>query len=123
MSSGTTRIFKSGNSLAVRIPKDMVPPNVAEEAQIEWSGGVWTIRPLHRRSLSGLMDRFKAFSPDFMREGREPHEQQERDWPVEDGLKPGIEARTEARVTRGTIAKTSRTTAKARVAKPASRKP
>lgn len=80
MTIANTRIFKSGNSLAVRIPKDMTPENVPQEAQIEWSGGVWTIRPLHRRSLAGLADRFKAFSPDFMAEGREFHEQAERDW-------------------------------------------
>lgn len=80
MSTATTRIFRSGNSLAVRIPKDMTPPEVPEEAQIEWSGGVWTIRPLHRRSLAGLADRFKAFSPDFMSEGREFHAQKDRDW-------------------------------------------
>ncbi|MEJ7688642.1 MAG: AbrB/MazE/SpoVT family DNA-binding domain-containing protein [Variovorax sp.] len=78
MSTDTTRIFKSGNSLAVRIPKDMVP----EEAQIEWSGGAWTIRPIHRRSLAGLMDAFQAFPSDFMSEGREFHEQKERDWDV-----------------------------------------
>ncbi len=80
MNNATTRIFKSGNSLAVRIPKDMVPPDVPEEAQIDWNGVVWTIRPLHRRSLAGLMERFKAFSPDFMSEGREFHEEVERDW-------------------------------------------
>lgn len=80
MTATTTRIFKSGNSLAVRIPKDMIPEQVPEEAQIEWKNGVWTIRPLHRRSRAGLMDRFKAFSPDFMAGGREFHEQKERDW-------------------------------------------
>lgn len=80
MSTATTRIFKSGNSLAVRIPKDMLPAEIPEQAQIEWRNGVWTIRPLHKRSLAGLMDRFKAFSPDFMAGGREFHEQEERDW-------------------------------------------
>ena len=95
MSSTTTRIFKSGNSLAVRIPKDMVPPDVPEEAQIEWNSGVWTIRPVHRRSLAGLMDRFKAFSPDFMREGREFHEQKERDW--SGFADPGSEADAKAK--------------------------
>ena len=80
MTTATTRIFKSGNSLAVRIPKNMLPAEVPEEAQIEWRNGVWTIRPLHKRSLAGLMLRFKAFSPDFMAGGREFHEQKERDW-------------------------------------------
>ncbi len=80
MTTTTTRIFKSGNSLAVRIPKDMLPAEIPEQAQIEWRNGVWTIRPIHKRSLAGLMDRFKAFSPDFMAGGREFHEQKERDW-------------------------------------------
>jgi antitoxin VapB len=80
MATSTTRIFKSGNSLAVRIPKDMTPDEVPEEAQIEWSNGVWTIRPLHRRTLAGLMDVFRSFPPDFMAQGREFHEQKERDW-------------------------------------------
>ena len=80
MNNATTRIFKSGNSLAVRIPKDMVPPDVPEEAQIDWNGVVWTIRPLHRRSLAGLMDAFRAFPADFMPQGREFHEEVERDW-------------------------------------------
>lgn len=78
MTVATTRIFKSGNSLAVRIPKDMTPESVPEEAQIEWRNGVWTIRPIHRRSLAGLMDRFKAFSPEFMAAGRDFHEQAPR---------------------------------------------
>jgi antitoxin VapB len=80
MSTTTTRIFKSGNSLAVRIPRDMVPDDVPDEAQIEWHQGAWIIRPLHRRSLAGLMDVFAAFPPDFMAEGREFHEQTPRDW-------------------------------------------
>ena len=80
MRTTTTRIFKSGNSLAVRIPKDMLPAEIPEEAQIEWHQGVWTIRPLHRQSLAGLMDVFRAFPADFMAEGREFHEQKARDW-------------------------------------------
>ena len=40
----TTRIFKSGNSLSVRIPSSMVPPDVPRDAEIEYRGGVWTIR-------------------------------------------------------------------------------
>ena len=81
MPIATTRIFKSGNSLAVRIPKDMTPADVPDVAEIEWNGAAWIIRPLQRRSLAGLMDRFKAFSAGFMAEGREFHEQKARDWP------------------------------------------
>lgn len=75
-----TRIFKSGNSLAVRIPKELAPDGLPQEAEIAWNNGVWTIRPIHKRKLTGLMEKFRAFSPDFMAGGREFHEEQERDW-------------------------------------------
>jgi antitoxin VapB len=75
-----TRIFKSGNSLAVRIPKDMMPAEVPEDAEINYSGGVWTIRPIYKRKLTGLAEKFGAFSPGFMSEGRESQEQEPYDW-------------------------------------------
>ena len=37
---------------------------------------------MHRRSLAGLMDRFKALPPDFMAKGRELQEPAPRNWPV-----------------------------------------
>ena len=76
-----TRIFKSGNSLSVRIPKEMVPPDVPQDAEIEYKDGVWMIRPLQRRKLTGLGGKFRAFSPEFMAQGREPEPEVERDWP------------------------------------------
>ncbi|WP_213062665.1 antitoxin [Acinetobacter populi] len=75
-----TKMFKSGNSFAIRIPKDLLPPEIPEEVTIEWRNGEWVIRPIQKRSLAGLMAKFKAFSPDFMPNGREFHEQKERDW-------------------------------------------
>ncbi|WP_338416077.1 AbrB/MazE/SpoVT family DNA-binding domain-containing protein [uncultured Sphaerotilus sp.] len=80
MAALTTRIFRSGNSLAVRIPRDLLPDDVPDEAEIEWRHGAWIIRPVRRQSLAGLMDVFAEFPADFMAEGREFHEQQERDW-------------------------------------------
>ncbi len=77
----TTRIFKSGNSLAVRIPKELAAHGQADEAQIEWRNGAWIIRPLPSRSLADLAEVFRAFPDDFMAEGRDAHEQKERDWP------------------------------------------
>lgn len=97
MSTATTRIFKSGNSLAVRIPKDMTPDPVPEEAQIEWNNGVWTIRPVHRRSLAGLMDVFRSFPADFMADGRALHEQKERDWSGVHEAAPGSEDKSPAK--------------------------
>lgn len=73
-----TRIFKSGNSLAVRIPKDLAFMETTGEVTIERMGDGLLIRPA-RRKLTGLMDKFAAFSPDFMAEGRELHEEHERE--------------------------------------------
>lgn len=81
-----TRIFKSGNSLAVRIPAEMVPVDVPQDAEIEWKDGVWMIRPVQRRKLTGLAAKFAAFSPGFMSEGRLPQAQRERAWPVKDAV-------------------------------------
>ena len=75
-----TRIFKSGNSLSVRIPKEMVPADVPEDAEIKYSGGVWTIRPIYKRKLTGLAEKFGAFSPGFMSHGRVPQDQDDYDW-------------------------------------------
>ena len=75
-----TRIFKSGNSLSVRIPKEMVPADVPQDAEIEYKDGVWTIRPVQRRKLTGLAAKFRAFSPGFMAQGRLPEPEAERDW-------------------------------------------
>lgn len=76
-----TRIFKSGNSLSVRIPKEMVPADVPQDAEIEYQNGVWTIRPIQHRKLTGLAAKFRAFSPGFMAQGRQPEPEVERDWP------------------------------------------
>jgi len=75
-----TRLFKSGNSLAVRIPKELGFVDAPQEVDIEREGDSLIIRPVRRRSLAGLMEKFAAFSPNFMAEGREFHEQKERDW-------------------------------------------
>ena len=87
-----TRIFKSGNSLAVRIPKDMMPAEVPEDAEIKYSGGVWTIRPIYKRKLTGLAEKFAAFSPGFMSEGRESQDQREYDWALASLSKPPKQA-------------------------------
>lgn len=75
-----TRIFKSGNSLAVRIPKELAIAGVSEEVEIERVGNTLVLRPARRKSLAGVGEIFAMFSPDFMSEGREFHEELERDW-------------------------------------------
>ena len=75
-----TRVFKSGNSLAIRIPKELAIADVADEVEIERIGNSLVVRPAHRRSLSGIAEIFSLFSPDFMSGGREFHEELEREW-------------------------------------------
>lgn len=75
-----TRIFKSGNSLSVRIPKEMVPADVPQDAEIECKDGGWMIRPVQRRKLDGLAAKFAAFSPGFMTGGRLVEPELDRDW-------------------------------------------
>ncbi len=74
----TTRVFKNGNSQAVRIPADLAYERTDIELEIERQGDEIRIRPA-RRSLAGVLDKFARFSPEFMAEGRGDHEQAERE--------------------------------------------
>ena len=71
-----TRIFRNANSRAVRIPADLA----YERSDIEQErvGSELRIRPA-RRALTGVLAKFARFSPDFMADRREPHEQAERE--------------------------------------------
>lgn len=75
-----TKVFKSGNSLAVRIPKELSIVEAAQEVEIERIGNTLVVRPVVRETLAGIGEIFASFSPDFMAEGREFHEEHERDW-------------------------------------------
>ena len=75
-----TQIFQTGDSLEVRIPTELNFGKVLIEVEIEREGDSLIIRPTTRRNLIKALDAFAAFSPNFMVEGREFHEQKERDW-------------------------------------------
>lgn len=75
-----TRIFKSGNSLAVRIPKELCFDSASQEVEIERKGNVLLIRPVEAATLAGVVDIFAMFSPGLAAGAREFHEQDERDW-------------------------------------------
>jgi len=75
------RAFKSGNSLAVRIPRELGVVEGPGEVEIERVGDMLVIRPVKKRSLAGVMEVFAQFPPDFMSEGRDFHEETEREWP------------------------------------------
>ena len=75
-----TRIFKSGNSLAVRIPKELAIAKASQEVEIERVGNTLVVRPVMQESLAGLMEICAQFSPDFMANGRDDSPEMERDW-------------------------------------------
>ncbi|MBR1091472.1 antitoxin [Bradyrhizobium manausense] len=70
------KVFKSGNSQAVRLPKDF--RFSVDEVEVSREGDAVILRP--RRNASGPWTSLRAavargFSPDFMADGREPQEQ------------------------------------------------
>ncbi|MBK6727174.1 MAG: AbrB/MazE/SpoVT family DNA-binding domain-containing protein [Xanthomonadales bacterium] len=74
----TTRVFRNGNSQAVRIPAELAFERTDVELEIERVGNELRIRPA-RRSLAGVLDIFAKFSPAFLAAGRGDQEQAERD--------------------------------------------
>lgn len=72
-----TRLFKSGNSLAVRIPKELYFDAPAQEVEIERVGDSLVVRPVGP-PLTNVLKKFAAFSPGFLRV-REPNAEHDRD--------------------------------------------
>jgi len=75
-----TRVFKSGNSLAVRIPKELAFVDGAQDVEVERVGNTLVLRPVVKETIGDLTPILAMFSPDFMAGGREFHEEHERDW-------------------------------------------
>ena len=67
MSSKKTRPFMSGNSQAVRIPREFKMEG--DEVEIQRRGNTLVIRP-KKPSWDPLVDSLKEFSSDFMKQGR-----------------------------------------------------
>jgi antitoxin VapB len=63
----TAKVFKSGNSQAVRIPKEFHLEG--EEVEIRKRGGSLVLSP-RKKSWAALIDSLKKFSDDFMEQGR-----------------------------------------------------
>lgn len=73
-----TRVFQSGNSQAVRIPKELQFEQLDVEYEIERQGDRLVISPVGA-PLTDVLDLFAAFSDDFMAEGRPSQGAQERE--------------------------------------------
>jgi antitoxin VapB len=74
----TTRLFKNGNSQAVRIPAELAFPSSDMELVIERVGEELRIRPAQRR-MGNVMKALASFSPNFMSAARGEQEQAERE--------------------------------------------
>jgi antitoxin VapB len=74
-----TKVFKSGNSVAVRLPKALGLAEGDELVIVPHTDGslsVWK----ENQSLDVLLSLYGAFSPGFMAGGRGDIEQEEYDW-------------------------------------------
>lgn len=65
-----TKLFKNGNSQAVRIPADLAYSSWNIDLVIERHGDELRIRPAKRR-MGDVLGKLSQFSADFMSEGRE----------------------------------------------------
>lgn len=74
----TTKIFKNGNSQAIRIPSELAYGAWDTEFAIERIGDELRIRPVPRR-IGNVFSKLAQFSPDFMTSGRDANEQADRD--------------------------------------------
>ena len=71
----TARVFRSGNSQAVRIPKEFHLED--EEVEIRRKGDALILRPT-RRSWRALFESLDKFTDDFMADGRNQPPTQKR---------------------------------------------
>ena len=78
------RVSKSGNPLAVRIPKELAFVEGAQNIDMERVGNTLVLRPVGRPvvqvTIGDLTLILAMFSLYFMAAGREFHEQSGRDW-------------------------------------------
>ena len=74
----TAKVFKSGNSQAVRIPKEFHLEGT--EVEIQRQGGSLILRP-RKESWGALIDSLKKFTDDFMQEERRQPPTQDRGRP------------------------------------------
>ena len=74
----TAKIFRSGNSQAVRIPKEFQLQG--DEVDIQRRGSTLVLRP-KRASWTPLIESLEKFTDDFMKDGRKQPPLQKRKRP------------------------------------------
>jgi antitoxin VapB len=73
-----TKLFKNGNSQAVRIPAELAYSSWDVDLVIERQGDELRIRPAQRR-MGDVLGKLAKFSPDFMAQGRGENMEGERE--------------------------------------------
>jgi antitoxin VapB len=73
-----TKLFKNGNSQAVRIPAELAYRNWDIELVIERHGDELRVRPARKR-MGDVLGKLAQFSPDFMEQGRGQNLEGERE--------------------------------------------
>ncbi|MBM5827991.1 MAG: AbrB family transcriptional regulator [Cyanobacteria bacterium M_surface_7_m2_040] len=76
--TATTRLFRFGNSQAVKIPAELAYEQFDLDLEIERCGDELRIRPA-RRLITGVLESFSSFSSNFLAEGRPEQEQADRE--------------------------------------------
>lgn len=76
-----TKTFKSGNSVALRLPKGMGFAEGDEVVIVPHSDGTFTFWK-ESDGLAALMSLYGSMSPGFMKDGRGDTEQDDRDWDI-----------------------------------------
>ena len=74
----STKLFRNGNSQAVRIPAELAYSSWDIELVIERHGDELRIHPARRR-MGDVLGKLARFSPDFMSEGRGLNTEGERE--------------------------------------------
>lgn len=73
-----TKLFKNGNSQAVRIPAELAYGSLDVDLVIERRGEELLIRPAQRR-IGDVLGIFSQFSSDFMADGRDQNIEGQRE--------------------------------------------
>lgn len=74
-----TNLFKSGNSVALRIPQSLWTVSPGTPVEVTWEGDKLVVSPV-RESLACAIEIFRGFDPGFMEAGRESGDEPERSW-------------------------------------------
>ncbi|MEO7159370.1 MAG: AbrB/MazE/SpoVT family DNA-binding domain-containing protein [Polaromonas sp.] len=64
----------------MRIPKELGFVDAAQDLEVERVGNTLVLRRVATETIGDLTEILAAFPQSFMAEGREFHEEQERDW-------------------------------------------